>query len=50
VAIALAAKQLSQNTKNPAFTNPAFTGASHFAGIPKSGKIPKIRHSQGQLT
>jgi hypothetical protein len=37
-------KHLGENIKNPAVTNPAFTGASHFAGIPKSGiaKLPQL--------
>jgi len=60
-ALTLAAKQLSENIKNLALTNLAFTGGSHFAQIPKSSnakfwqlhwqqnnlvKISKIRHSQ----
>jgi len=51
------AKHIDENIKNPALTNPAFIGASHFTRIPKSGnakfqqlywwqnnlvKIPKI--------
>jgi hypothetical protein len=63
--ITLAAKHHVEIIKNPTLTNPAFMGASHFAGIPKSGnakfqqlhwrqnnlvKISKIRHSQGQVT
>ena len=37
-AIALAAKHI-ENIKNPALTNPAFTVASHFARITKSGIV-----------
>jgi len=36
-AITLAAKHLGENIKNLAFTNPAFTVASHFSAIPTSG-------------
>jgi hypothetical protein len=63
--ITLVAKHHVEIIKNMAFTNPEFMGASHFAGIPKSGnakfwqlhwqqnnlvKISKIRCSQGQVT
>jgi len=37
------AKQLGENTKNPAFTNLAYAGASHFARITKSS-IAKLLH------
>jgi len=49
--LTLAAKHLDENIKNPALTNPAFTAASHFAGIPKSSitKLPNLHWRQSTL-
>jgi len=43
LAITLAAKHLGENIKNPALTNPTYTAASHFAGIPKSGIVKLLQ-------
>ena len=48
-AITLAAKHLGENIKNLAFTNPAFTAASHFARISKFS-IVKFGNYTGSKT
>jgi len=47
--IALAAKHLGENIKNPPLTNPAFTAASHFARITKSGIVKFGDYSGGKV-